>query len=254
MRFIVIFALAVFSIASGVPVTTKHVEEILMTSSHDLRNRFLGDILRNVLEAVRDIMKNGSGSIPVLDPLQIESLRVDEDLIGIPGVYISLGMNVENLSTFVVDTMDVHLESLLAQRYRIEFEGYIPEVNANANRYSMDVNINNMAIKGNGGMKLKVTQPKLKGTLVVSLSMNNGIYLTIRDCTLAFSLDTFEPEITGLFENAVSSQLVSSFLKSLVPELMVAYENDINQFLSEAVLTYGNMFLQDFDLGSLLNP
>ncbi|CAH2218414.1 jg17222, partial [Pararge aegeria aegeria] len=99
---------------------------------------------------------------------------------------------------------------------------------------------------------LKIVNPRVKGHVVVALRQDNGVFVTITSCRISFGLESFEPVITGMFNDEASSQFVSRFLSNLVTELLDFFEEDVTNFISTTVRVVGNRILADLDLGSLL--
>lgn len=58
-------------------------------STGSARNNLLETQVLALLEDLRELMLTGSDGIPILDPLEIDHLHVDEDLVGIPGYFMT---------------------------------------------------------------------------------------------------------------------------------------------------------------------
>ncbi|XP_045507256.1 uncharacterized protein LOC123703382 [Colias croceus] len=254
MRLFIILVLAVLSSASNLQIDKAKFNEALKANRNGANNRIIESIVLDLLEQIRELMRNGSGDIPVLDPLNVGSINVDENLIGIPGSFIELNnLTVSNLSDFDVDLGFV-TEGIIFQRYTITLDAHIPEINLDTSSYDMYLKIFGGEVYGKGDMKLKIKMPRLHGVIKAALTTNNGISLILNECDLAIGLGSFEPEITGFWGSETSSAFISAFLKNLIPELLDFFENDINEFLSQTVLTVGNEILKDLDLIDLIRP
>ncbi|XP_063835765.1 uncharacterized protein LOC135084934 [Ostrinia nubilalis] len=255
---------AVIAVVASVPADIKisptsesKLLRALSQSRENSRNSQLEQLILDLLETVRDIILNGSGVIPPLDPLNISQIDLDDEIIPFPGARVSLTDTVmSNLGTFVVDDLSVTMTSLLLQRYRIILVGRIPELEVEADKYDLDVSAMGVNVFGNGKLKLKIIDPKVTADLLVNLSIfgSNGLSLNVRECTVNFGLSAIEPEITGLLGHEGASDFVNLFLKDLVPTLVEFYEPEITSFLSETVHEIANDVLADLDLGDLIRP
>ncbi|KAI8430315.1 hypothetical protein MSG28_000623 [Choristoneura fumiferana] len=95
------------------------------------RNSLLETQVLALLENLRELMLTGSDGVPILDPLEIEHLHVDEDFVGIPGARLTINqLLVKYASTFIVDRLSISLTSLIFQRYSVEFEAHLPILEA----------------------------------------------------------------------------------------------------------------------------
>ncbi|XP_050684747.1 uncharacterized protein LOC126979465 isoform X2 [Leptidea sinapis] len=218
------------------------------------QNRILEGIILEVLERIRELMKEGSDLIPVLDPIKFGPIQIDEGLIDIPGLLIRLDeIVVSNLSTFRVLNMNLVLESLLAQRYRMEFDMDIPSLNMDTNSYALNIPIFGGSVFGEGDMKFRVVEPRTKGVMLVSLGLRNGsLAATIDNCDITFNVADIDVEITGMLENEATSQFVSDYMKKMLETYLSFFENEINAIISIAVKTIGNIVLGNIDLGDFL--
>ncbi|CAK1548711.1 unnamed protein product [Leptosia nina] len=219
----------------------------------ELRNRLLEGVLNDLIEQIRTLMRNGSENFPVLDPLQIGAVEIDELLIGSPGAYIRVGETVvENLSAFVFDTLRFAIEGIIFQRYVLTFDVHIPEISAASSSYDLSFKILGGDVYGNGVMNLKIVRPRVRGVIGTSLRIENGVFLNINDCEISVSLGDFKPVITGLWNNTIASDFISRFFGNLIPELMSTFETEINQTLSIIVKTVGNEILKDINIIDLI--
>ncbi|XP_022112267.2 uncharacterized protein LOC110991266 isoform X1 [Pieris rapae] len=246
---------ASFVNASDLKIDKIRFEEALKENRVGERNRILEGILSDLIDQLRDIMVNGTENIPVLDPLRIGEIEVGESIFETPKSFIKIGeTRVDNLSTFVFDTLNIAVEGIILQRYILSFDTHIPEINVNTNGYDMNFVVMGGQVFGSGAMSVNIVKPRIKGRLSTSLRINNGMFLTINDCEIQVSLGDFQPTITGMWNSEVASSFVSRFLGNLVPELMTFFKYEINQILSDAVKTIGNEILKDINVIDLIRP
>ncbi|KAL0895373.1 hypothetical protein ABMA27_011506 [Loxostege sticticalis] len=249
--------MAIVAIVASKTASEPQLLQALSQSRENFRNSQIEQILRDLLESLRDTILNGSGVIPPLDPLEVSQVNLDDNTIPLPGAQVSLtDATVSNLATFEVDKLSVTMTSLLLQRYRIELDARIPVLEAEADEYDIGISALGYNIFGNGKLKLRIREPKISANVEVGVSLfgSNGISLVLRSCTVKFSLTAFEPEITGLFGHEGASDFVNLFLKDLVPTLVDVYEPEITKFLSETVFDVASNLLADLDLGDLIRP
>ncbi|CAH0722930.1 unnamed protein product, partial [Brenthis ino] len=82
--------IALIGIASAMPTETNKNEDLailkesFLTADEALRNGIGERIILQLLERLRELMINGSDNFPVLDPIYIEKIHVDEEILGIP--------------------------------------------------------------------------------------------------------------------------------------------------------------------------
>ncbi|CAG9782725.1 unnamed protein product [Diatraea saccharalis] len=104
-------------------------------------------------------------------------------------------------------------------------------------RYDINVSAMGINLFGAGDAKIKVINPALKIDMLVSLrvSISQGVSLVLLETEAKFNLEAFQPEITGIFNDDGASAFINDFLAHFVPSAAQAYENEINEFLSETI-------------------
>ncbi|XP_030032236.2 uncharacterized protein LOC115448813 [Manduca sexta] len=251
------FTLAVFGMVVALPVpTTKtdRLKQILSEPYSPNRNAALENLILGLIEELRETMLNGSDDIPVLDPLEIDHILIDDEILPFPGSKVTINdLNVKKLATFEVNDLTVRRTSLILQRYRIQLDGEVPVIDVDVGNYDVLVNAMGFNIFGNGDAKIKVIQPRIKVDLLVAPRISiSGIFLNLLECDIKFSLRDFQPNITGMFHDNAVSAFVSLFLQNLVGDLLELYEDDINKFLSTTIHEAANEILKDLNLISIL--
>ncbi|KAI8430314.1 hypothetical protein MSG28_000622 [Choristoneura fumiferana] len=205
----------------------------------------MSDHLPNALNNLRELMLTGSDGVPILDPLEIEHLHVDEDFVGIPGARLTINqLLVKYASTFIVDRLSISLTSLIFQRYSVEFEAHLPILEAETGEYDLFIPVLDLNIFGKGDGKnyrgIGRTLPDLLLALEVFVIILKKILLH------------FFSALNGLFNHDGASDFANSFLSHLVPELLDFYEEDISAFLSPLIQDIANEALRDVSIGDLL--
>ncbi|XP_069365915.1 uncharacterized protein [Maniola hyperantus] len=217
------------------------------------RNGPIETVILNLLESVRQLMIDGTDTIPPLDPLVVGRIHLDDETLPLPGAFVTLNdMIVRGISSFRVDDLRLSMASLIPLRQRLDFDVVIPAIDVETSSYALFMRIFGGDIYGKGDMKLNITNTRVKGHVTVALRRENGLFVTITACRISFKLDSFEPVITGMFNDEASSEFVSRFLANLIPEMLTYFEESITNFLSATVLRIGNLILAELDLGSLL--
>ncbi|CAH1643194.1 unnamed protein product [Spodoptera littoralis] len=249
--------LSVFSLGlvTDTPVDFTKFNQIQLNQDVALRNSLLENAILEALEGLRKDMVTGTDDIPVLDPLEVEHLHLNEELLTLPGSHVTLkDLKVEKLSTFVVDTLSVTVETLLPLRYRITFDIRIPELPAEAENYDLMIIAQGLNIFGNGDAKVTLIEPKVHGHIVLSprITIGSGLFYSITTSNVNFSLKGFESKINGLMNDAAMSEFINTFLGHFVPDAVVVYKDDITKILSDTVMEVGNELLQDLNLGAIL--
>ncbi|XP_073948121.1 uncharacterized protein [Choristoneura fumiferana] len=211
------------------------------------RNSLLETQVLALLENLRELMLTGSDGVPILDPLEIEHLHVDEDFVGIPGARLTINqLLVKYASTFIVDRLSISLTSLIFQRYSVEFEAHLPILEAETGEYDLFIPVLDLNIFGKGDGKVNLIGPKASGSFtfgVWTMSISNSI--------IHVNLSRFESALNGLFNHDGASDFANSFLSHLVPELLDFYEEDISAFLSPLIQDIANEALRDVSIGDL---
>ncbi|KAL4708847.1 hypothetical protein ACJJTC_018293 [Scirpophaga incertulas] len=237
-------------------ITVEEIQEIINKSKVSERNTLFERLLLRIIDAFRKLMSQGFNGVPPLDPLQIDAITLDDDVIPVPGSQIELvGVTLSHISTFVMDNLTVMTLSLLPPRLRIRFTVRIPELDLRADHYDLNLSAMGYDIFGAGSIKLKSGNPRLRVSMLFGLRIEGlGLYLNLQQTQINFNLDTFEPNITGLFNNDASSAFVSKVLAELVPTLLTHYKENITQFLSETVHEAANEAFADMNILALILP
>ncbi|CAH2099520.1 unnamed protein product [Euphydryas editha] len=229
------------------------LKEVLETAEVGSRVGLIEGIILEILEELRNLMLNGSDNFPVLDPIYIENVHIDGEVISMPNSFITIkDLWIRNITSFEMEEIQFSVDSLLFQRFRLAFNLVIPVINVNADNYDMFLNVFGGQVYGTGDMSLQIVNTRVRGHVVVGLRSDaNGTYLLIHESRISFGMDSFDPTITGMFNNEASSIFVSNFLRNLVREMLDFFEEEITNILSTVVVLVGNIILGSFDLGSL---
>ncbi|XP_068628259.1 uncharacterized protein [Battus philenor] len=247
MRHLIIVLAAILAIASASPLKVDNFKEKILLADENARNTIIEQIVLSLFEEIRQAMVDGSGNIPVLDPFGIDEIYVDQNVISIIPGYVSIkDMIVKGLSTFVVNDLSINMASL--QNIGFTIDGSIPLVDVDVGGYDLELTIYGGRIFGSGDGKFKIAEPRANVDLALSLSLSDGIFLQIRECRISVSLDSFDPEISGMFNDPVLNEFVNVFLKMFVEEGLVLFESEVTEFLSTNVMELGNRLLADLDL------
>ncbi|XP_053601833.1 uncharacterized protein LOC128670296 [Plodia interpunctella] len=213
--------------AAALPLESNKIEDILRNDNPSL----IEGIILGLLDDLRDTIYNGSDELPVLDPLVIDELVLNDDIIPLPGARLHLkDTTVKNLGTFDVDELSV--TAWLLVNY-VHLSGYIPVIDIDSEYYDLSVSALGYNVFGTGRAGVKVINPRLTADLTIQIGIISGVTLT--HCDVRFTLGAFEPEVTGMFGHEGASDFVNWFLADLVPELVKFYEDEINDFLSTIV-------------------
>ncbi|CAH0698759.1 unnamed protein product [Spodoptera exigua] len=252
---LILFSVLSLGLIAATPVDVTKFNQIQLNEDAAFRNSILENAILQALEGLRKDMVQGTNDIPVLDPLEVEHLQLNEELLTLPGSHVTLkDLVVTKLSTFVVDTLSVTSETLLPLRYRITFDIRIPVLVAEADNYDLKIIAQGLNIFGNGDAKVTLIEPKVHGHLILSprLTIGSGLYYSITTSNVNFSLKGFDSNINGLMNDPGMSEFINTFLKHFVPDAVVVYHDDITKILSETVMEVGNELLKDLNLGSIL--
>uniref|UniRef100_A0A2H1VA62 SFRICE_004534 n=1 Tax=Spodoptera frugiperda TaxID=7108 RepID=A0A2H1VA62_SPOFR len=252
---IILLSVLILGLVVATPVDVSNFNQIQPNQVAAPRNPLIEHAILEALEGLRKDMVTGTNDIPVLDPLEVEHVHLNEELLNLPGSHVTVkDLKVNKLSTFVVDTLSVNVETLLPLRYRITFDIRVPELPAEAENYDLMLIAQGLNIFGNGDAKVKLIEPKVYGHLVLSprVTIVSGLFYSITTSNVNFALKGFESEINGLMNDPEMSAFINQFLGHFVPDAVVVYKDDITKILSETVMEIGNELLQDFNLGGIL--
>ncbi|XP_048005528.1 uncharacterized protein LOC125241207 [Leguminivora glycinivorella] len=212
-----------------------------------LRNSLLEQQVLQLLETFRGIMLTGSGDIPILDPLQVEHVHVDENIIDLPGAHVTVkDLVLHYLSTFVVDHLRISITGLLPVRYSVQFEAHIPIIIAETDEYDLYITAMNYEIFGRGDGKAEVIEPRVSGSFTFAV-----LSTTVSDMVVNIGLSKFEPQLTGLFHHDGANNFANAFLANLVPEIVVFYKDEISDFVSPLIQDIANQILENVSIGDL---
>ncbi|XP_045457145.1 uncharacterized protein LOC123667232 [Melitaea cinxia] len=158
------------------------------------RNGPIESIILGLLENLRSLLLNGSDNFPVLDPFFIENINIDGGVIGLHNSYITINdLWVRNLASFEMEEIQFRIESLILQRYRLDFNLVIPVINVNASNYDMHLNVLGGEVFGKGDMSLNIVNTRVNGHVVVGIRSNvNGTFLFMHECRISFGMDSFD--------------------------------------------------------------
>nr|XP_026484661.1 uncharacterized protein LOC113392441 [Vanessa tameamea] len=252
--------LVLLGFASSLPLASDQndsvslIKESLQNAEVGSRIGLVESIVLALLEGLRNLMINGSENFPVLDPIFVENINLNESTLNMPNSHITIDdLTISDISTFEMEEIKFSMASLLLQRYKLDFNLVIPVVNVNTSSYDLSLRVFGGDVYGKGDMKLQIIKPRVHGYFVIGFrTSEGGIFIVLHECKIKIGLDSFEPVITGMFNNQASSDFVSAFLKNLVKEMLEFFEEEISYILSVVVLIVGNLVLYEFDLASLL--
>ncbi|XP_013148380.1 PREDICTED: uncharacterized protein LOC106110957 [Papilio polytes] len=203
MRYLAILIAAALAMVGGSPVEVDNIREKIFLTEENLRNSILEQLVLSLIEELRELMVTGSDTIPVLDPLVVDELHIDQNTIAILPGHISINdLTVNNLSTFVINEFSLTMASLLQQRYRLILDGSIPILDVNAGAYDLDLTIFGGSIFGRGEMSLRVVEPRIHANIVLSIRLSGGIFISLQECRLSVSVGSFDVSI-ALFSNCL---------------------------------------------------
>ncbi|XP_063546798.1 uncharacterized protein LOC134754411 [Cydia strobilella] len=212
-----------------------------------IRNSLLEQQVLKLLETFRETMLTGSSDIPILDPLQVENLHIDENLIDLPGAHLTVkDLVLHYLSTFVVDHLRISISGLIPLRYSVQFEGHIPIIIADIDEYDLYITAMDYEIFGRGNGKVEVIEPKISGSFTIAV-----LSTTVTDMVVNIGLSKFEPQLTGLFYHDGANNFANAFLANLVPEIVVFYKDEIREFISPLIQDIANQILENVSIGDL---
>ncbi|XP_032513050.2 uncharacterized protein LOC116767013 [Danaus plexippus] len=223
------------------------LKEQLASSNYE-KNGPIESIILELLERFRQIMRNGTESLPVLDPIVIKEISLGDKTIPNSGYVLINDLVIKDISTFEVERLQV-----LLFRRRLDFNFVIPAASVNTSSYDLFFNVFGGNIYGKGDMQLVIDKPRIFGYFILGFRITGkGIFLRIEECRIQIGLEAFRPMITGMFEDQAISDFIAAFLRNLIPELLEFFEKDIADTLSLVVLFVGNLILAEVNIGDLI--
>ncbi|XP_063372478.1 uncharacterized protein LOC134660634 [Cydia amplana] len=212
-----------------------------------IKNSLLEQQVLQLLETFRETMLTGSSDIPILDPLQVENVHIDENLIGLPGAHLTVkDLVLHYLSTFVVDHLRISISGLVPLRYSVQFEAHIPIIIADIDEYDLNITAMDYKIFGRGDGKVQVIEPKVSGSFTIAV-----LSTTVTDMVVNIGLSGFESHLTGLFYHDGANNFANAFLANFVPEIVVFYKDEIRDFISPLIQDIANQLLENVSIGDL---
>ncbi|OWR54452.1 hypothetical protein KGM_208671 [Danaus plexippus plexippus] len=225
------------------------LKEELASSNYE-KNGPIESIILELLERFRQIMRNGTESLPVLDPIVIKEISLGDKTIPNSGYVLINDLVIKDISTFEVERLQL---SFVWIRPRLDFNFVIPAVSVNTSSYDLFFNVFGGNIYGKGDMQLVIDKPRIFGHFILGVRITvEGIFLRIEECRIQVGLEAFRPMITGMFEDQAISDFIAAFLRNLIPELLEFFEKDIADTLSLVVLFVGNLILAEVNIGDLI--
>ncbi|XP_047534285.1 uncharacterized protein LOC125068936 [Vanessa atalanta] len=170
--------------------------ESLQNAEVGSRIGLVESIVLAVLEVLRNLIKNGSENFPVLDPILVENIHLNESTLNLPNSHITIDdLTISDISTFEMEEIKFSMASLLLQRYKLDFNLVIPVVNVNTSSYDLSLRVFGGDVYGKGDMKLQIIKPRVHGYFVIGFrTSEGGIFIVLHECKIKIGLDSFEDE------------------------------------------------------------
>ncbi|CAG9576159.1 unnamed protein product [Danaus chrysippus] len=227
----------------------EQLKEELATSNIE-KNGPIESVILELLERFRQIMRNGTDSLPVLDPIVIKQISLGDKTIPSSSYVLINDLVIKDISTFEVEKLQL---STVWFRPRLDFDFVIPAVSVNTSSYDLFFNVFGGNIYGKGDMRLVIDKPRIFGHFILGVRVTlEGIFLRIEECRIQIGLEAFRPIITGMFGDQAISDFIAAFLRNLIPEMLEFFEKDIADTLSLVVQFVGNLILAEVNIGDLL--
>ncbi|XP_032785698.2 uncharacterized protein LOC116923356 [Daphnia magna] len=209
------------SVGFGATLTEGKIQpkHVLEKALHQARNP-IDDIIRDVLEIVRQLMLNGTENIPPLDPFFIEYL-----LVNFTSADADLLLQVDNtlvthLAEFVVESVQTNMV-----RLTMELQLSLPEFNIDGH-YAMDgMLLNLFPLYGAGNYFVHVSNVSLGGGAGLSM----GVPPQIRDLHLDFTFQSLEVNFENLLGGGSLEELIETVINELAKEVVDAVWAIINE-------------------------
>ncbi|XP_075978377.1 uncharacterized protein LOC142978037 [Anticarsia gemmatalis] len=248
---VLLFGLSIFGLVLSYPsdITFFTGKEILEGDAA-MKNALIEQQLKGLLEEFRETMLTGSSTLPVLDPLYIHHVEVDETIISVPDLRVVIGdAKLHKLSTFVVEELTVR-RPILSLNYRVQLDVHIPVLHLDAGYYDLAASMDGINIFGAGDARIFLFEPRISGHVLARPVLGLGtLHVRLQECEIKLGLRGFESHINGLLGgDATLDAFVNTFLGFFVPDLVKMYEVEISEMISALVLQYGNEILADLNL------
>ncbi|KAK4008897.1 hypothetical protein OUZ56_014019 [Daphnia magna] len=209
------------SVGFGATLTEGKIQpkHVLEKALHQARNP-VDDIIRDVLEIVRQLMLNGTENIPPLDPFFIEYL-----LVNFTSADADLLLQVDNtlvthLAEFVVESVQTNMV-----RLTMELQLSLPKFNIDGH-YAMDgMLLNLFPLYGAGNYFVHVSNVSLGGGAGLSM----GVPPQIRDLHLDFTFQSLEVNFENLLGGGSLEELIETVINELAKEVVDAVWAIINE-------------------------
>ncbi|KAH9643189.1 hypothetical protein HF086_003649 [Spodoptera exigua] len=89
---LILFSVLSLGLIAATPVDITKFNQIQHNEDVAFRNSILENAILQALEGLRKDMVQGTNDIPVLDPLDVEHLELNEELLTLPGLTIGSGL------------------------------------------------------------------------------------------------------------------------------------------------------------------
>ncbi|XP_044005615.1 uncharacterized protein LOC122850546 [Aphidius gifuensis] len=194
---------------------------------------------------LRDLLQNGNQTlgVPVLDPFSQEQVIVDYNQNGINADLKLEVLNIEGLSKYIVKTAKV---SVLTQKLTLILE--FPKIHVTG-FYDIDANVmKDIDIFGDGQFDVSIERFSID--VIVKASIKGG--LSIKSIDLQIALVALNFNVTGLFYDDISSEILSELVSEITPEIINDYHDEITEVAVNQAMKYGNKLLDGMTLNDLL--
>ncbi|CAB3248400.1 unnamed protein product [Arctia plantaginis] len=231
MKLTLLAALFGFALAAPnvlIPVSPELRAAFKNNAQVDERNP-LPPIMVLLFNLLRGLILNGSPSmgIPVLDPLQIDNIR-----IAVPAEIVNLDLELWNIRATGLGGFEVHSARLNLLQLSFEIDVTLPNLDISAERYSLTGDLlTAVPLFGDGKALFNVQGLRFKGRLFLGQSPNGRSVIVDRLENIGFQIGNFKSGLTGVIGGGDIDKVVNA----LIGEVVIDYVNRFQGFISTVI-------------------
>ncbi|XP_053983292.1 uncharacterized protein LOC128878792 isoform X1 [Hylaeus volcanicus] len=216
----------------------------------DIENYDKNGMLVGFLEKFKDILKTGNSEfgIPVLDPLQVNHVNVNLN----EKELIELSASLDNLRGVGLSAYTVNQGDFKLVGFQANISLTWSEMNL-MTRYNVANGkiVDTISFYGDGIIAAVVKGLTVDAVVHLGISEEKKIY--VKNLALHVHLKELDFKITGLYNDAEMSKLVSTIASEITPQLIEDYQDNLMAYVTPSVVKMMNTSLKDLTIQKLLD-
>ncbi|KPI93387.1 hypothetical protein RR46_10647 [Papilio xuthus] len=244
MKLLILLTLC--ALAAALPKSRKEVHyESLSELSTSERNFLINLLIRQLIEYVRNVIKNGSDlfGLPPLDPLDLESFRLQ-----IPAGIANLDLDLQKIFMTGLGGFVVHKSELILRDLSFEIDLSVPKLDISTEIYDFTGDLfDAIPLYGKGNAAFQIEEFRLRAKIYLKQSDNEKSIIIDRIENATFELPSFKSNVAGAIGGGDIDVIVNAVIQEVVVDYINRFRGAISNFGSEFVVDIANPYLNQLD-------